>query len=121
MAPRLSLPAKQLRRALQFLEEEQLVKHELVDDLAMGGSQNTKVGCCVCPTAALHVLMSSDLLILFDRKTKFAVNIDILSTQPFFSFGTLSKFSLALKYMLTNTQLSLIRPLFGAATITQSM
>ena len=43
MAPRLSLPAKQLRRTLQFLEEEMLVKHELVDDLAMGGSQNTKV------------------------------------------------------------------------------
>ncbi len=42
MAPRLSLPAKQLRRTLQFLEEEQLVKHELVDDLVMGGSQNTK-------------------------------------------------------------------------------
>ncbi|KAL7541136.1 hypothetical protein ACHAXR_010660 [Thalassiosira sp. AJA248-18] len=42
MAPRLSLPPKQLRRTLQFLEEEQLVKHELVDDLAMGGSQNTK-------------------------------------------------------------------------------
>ena len=42
MAPRLNLPAKQLRRTLQFLEEEQLVKHELVDDLAMGGSQNTK-------------------------------------------------------------------------------
>ena len=41
-APRLNLPAKQLRRTLQFLEEEQLVKHELVDDLAMGGSQNTK-------------------------------------------------------------------------------
>ncbi|KAL7527425.1 hypothetical protein ACHAWF_002172 [Thalassiosira exigua] len=41
-APRLSLPAKQLRRTLRFLEEEQLVKHELVDDLAMGGSQNTK-------------------------------------------------------------------------------
>lgn len=43
MAPRLSLPAKQLRRTLQFLEEEMLVKHELVDDLVMGGSQNTKV------------------------------------------------------------------------------
>ena len=43
MAPRLSLPAKQLRRTLQFLEEEQLIKHELVDDLATGGSQNTKV------------------------------------------------------------------------------
>lgn len=47
MAPRLSLPAKQLRRTLQFLEEEQIVKHELVDDLVMGGSQNTKVG-CIC-------------------------------------------------------------------------
>ena len=34
MHVRLSLPAKQLRRTLQFLEEEQLVKHELVDDLA---------------------------------------------------------------------------------------
>ena len=43
MAPRLSLPAKQLRRTLQFLEEQQLVKHELVDDLSSGGSQNTKV------------------------------------------------------------------------------
>ena len=46
MAPRLNLPAKQLRRTLQFLEEEMLVKHELVDDLAMGGSQNTKVSFC---------------------------------------------------------------------------
>ena len=42
MAIRLSLPAKQLRRTLQFMEEERLVKHELVDDLATGGSQNTK-------------------------------------------------------------------------------
>jgi transcription initiation factor TFIIE subunit alpha len=42
MAPRLSLPSKQLRRVLQFLEEEGLVRHELVDDLAMGGSQTTK-------------------------------------------------------------------------------
>ena len=42
MAPRLSLPSRQFRRTLQFLEEEHLVKHELVDDLAMGGSQNTK-------------------------------------------------------------------------------
>ena len=42
MGPRLTLPAKQLRRTLQFLEEQQLVKHELVDDLAQGGSQNTK-------------------------------------------------------------------------------
>jgi len=42
MGPRLSLPARQLRRALQFLQYEQLVKYELVDDLAQGGSQQTK-------------------------------------------------------------------------------
>lgn len=42
MAPRLHLPARQLRRTLQFLEEQLLVKHELVDDLSSGGSQNTK-------------------------------------------------------------------------------
>ena len=42
MAPRLKLPARQLRRTLQFLEEQLLVKHELVDDLPSGGSQNTK-------------------------------------------------------------------------------
>lgn len=42
MAPRLKLPARQLRRTLQYLEEQQLVKHELVDDLSSGGSQNTK-------------------------------------------------------------------------------
>ena len=42
MAPRLNLPARQLRRTLQFLEEQLLVKHELVDDLSSGGSQNTK-------------------------------------------------------------------------------
>ena len=42
MAPRLHLPARQLRRTLQFLEEQRLVKHELVDDLCSGGSQNTK-------------------------------------------------------------------------------
>ena len=42
MALRLSLPAKQLRKTLISLEEEHLVKHELVDDLAMGGSQNSK-------------------------------------------------------------------------------
>ena len=42
MGPRLSLPAKQLRRSLQFLLEEQIVKFELVDDLREGGSQTTK-------------------------------------------------------------------------------
>lgn len=42
MGPRLSLPAKQLRRALQFLQDEQIVKFELVDDLREGGSQTTK-------------------------------------------------------------------------------
>mmetsp|Transcript_13937 Transcript_13937/g.40775 ORF Transcript_13937/g.40775 Transcript_13937/m.40775 type:complete len:478 (-) Transcript_13937:100-1533(-) len=42
MGPRLSLPAKQLRRMLQFLQEQQLVKFELVDDLSSGGSQATK-------------------------------------------------------------------------------
>lgn len=42
MAIRLGLPAKQLRRTLQFMQEEKLAKHELVDDLSMGGSQNTK-------------------------------------------------------------------------------
>jgi len=42
MAKRLHLPARQLRRTLQSLEEQLLVKHELVDDLSSGGSQNTK-------------------------------------------------------------------------------
>jgi transcription initiation factor TFIIE subunit alpha len=42
MMPRLSLPAKQLRRTLQFLLEEHIVKFELVDDLSSGGSQATK-------------------------------------------------------------------------------
>jgi len=42
MGPRLSLPAKQLRRSLQFLLDEQIVKFELVDDLREGGSQTTK-------------------------------------------------------------------------------
>ena len=42
MMNRLSLPAKQLRRTLQFLQEEHLVKFELVDDLQVGGSQATK-------------------------------------------------------------------------------
>ena len=43
MAPRLSLPARKLRSTLQFLQEQHLVKHETVDDLAYGGSQATKV------------------------------------------------------------------------------
>jgi transcription initiation factor TFIIE subunit alpha len=42
MGVRLGLPAKQLRRTLQYMEEEKLVKYELVDDLCLGGSQNTK-------------------------------------------------------------------------------
>jgi len=42
MAPRLQLPAKKLRATLQFLQDEHLVKFETVDDLAQGGSQNTK-------------------------------------------------------------------------------
>jgi hypothetical protein len=44
MNPRLSLPAKQLRRTLQLLQKEHLVKYELVDDLSSGGSQQTKSG-----------------------------------------------------------------------------
>ena len=42
MAPRLSLPNKKIRSTLQFLQEEHLVKFELVDDLRSGGSQATK-------------------------------------------------------------------------------
>eukprot|EP00565_Helicotheca_tamesis_P004037 CAMPEP_0185732902 /NCGR_PEP_ID=MMETSP1171-20130828/17872_1 /TAXON_ID=374046 /ORGANISM="Helicotheca tamensis, Strain CCMP826" /LENGTH=489 /DNA_ID=CAMNT_0028402507 /DNA_START=127 /DNA_END=1593 /DNA_ORIENTATION=- len=42
MGPRLSLPPRQLRKTLQFLQEEHLVKYEHVDDLSSGGSQNTK-------------------------------------------------------------------------------
>jgi transcription initiation factor IIE alpha subunit len=42
MGTRLSLPPKQLRKTLQFLQEEHLVKSEAVDDLAEGGSQATK-------------------------------------------------------------------------------
>jgi transcription initiation factor TFIIE subunit alpha len=42
MMPRLSLPAKQLRRTLQFLLDENIVKFELVDDLRFGGCQATK-------------------------------------------------------------------------------
>jgi transcription initiation factor IIE alpha subunit len=42
MGPRLSLQPKQLRRVLQFLQDEHMVKFEEVDDLAQGGSQQTK-------------------------------------------------------------------------------
>lgn len=42
MGPRLSLQPRQLRRVLQFLQEEHMVKFEEVDDLAQGGSQQTK-------------------------------------------------------------------------------
>lgn len=42
MGTRLSLPPKQLRKTLQFLQDEHLVKSEAVDDLAEGGSQATK-------------------------------------------------------------------------------
>jgi len=42
MGPRLSLPAKQLRKTMQLLQDEHLVKTELVDDLSSGGSQATK-------------------------------------------------------------------------------
>lgn len=42
MMSRLSLPAKQLRRTLQFLQEEHLVKFELVNDIEEYGSQATK-------------------------------------------------------------------------------
>jgi transcription initiation factor IIE alpha subunit len=42
MGTRLSLPPKQLRKHLQFLQDEHLVKSEVVDDLHEGGSQVTK-------------------------------------------------------------------------------
>ena len=42
MSARLSLPAKQLRKTLEGLQSEHLVKFELVDDLSTGGSQATK-------------------------------------------------------------------------------
>jgi len=42
MSVRLSLPAKQLRKTLEFLQTEHIVKFELVDDLSTGGSQATK-------------------------------------------------------------------------------
>lgn len=42
MGTRLSLPPKQLRKTLQFLQDEHIVKSEAVDDLAEGGSQATK-------------------------------------------------------------------------------
>merc|ERR1712238_347632 len=42
MGRRIFLQPKQIRRTLQFLHEEHLVKLELVDDLQEGGSQATK-------------------------------------------------------------------------------
>jgi len=42
MGPRLHMPAKQLRRTMQYLQDELLVKYELVDDLIAGGSQATR-------------------------------------------------------------------------------
>lgn len=42
MAPRLQIPVKDLRKILQFLEEEHLVGSETVDDLNQGGSQSSK-------------------------------------------------------------------------------
>jgi transcription initiation factor IIE alpha subunit len=42
MGPRLSLPIRKLRQTMQFLQEQHLVKYELVDDLLQGGSQQTK-------------------------------------------------------------------------------
>eukprot|EP00551_Chaetoceros_affinis_P000189 CAMPEP_0203642058 /NCGR_PEP_ID=MMETSP0088-20131115/7409_1 /ASSEMBLY_ACC=CAM_ASM_001087 /TAXON_ID=426623 /ORGANISM="Chaetoceros affinis, Strain CCMP159" /LENGTH=453 /DNA_ID=CAMNT_0050497747 /DNA_START=77 /DNA_END=1435 /DNA_ORIENTATION=- len=42
MGERLSLPPKQIRKTLQFLQDEHLVKNEAINDLAEGGSQATK-------------------------------------------------------------------------------
>jgi transcription initiation factor IIE alpha subunit len=42
MGQRLNLPPKKLRSTIQFLQEENLVRVEEVDDLAQGGSQTTK-------------------------------------------------------------------------------
>jgi len=42
MGTRLSLPPRQLRKTLTFLQEEHLVKSEPVDDLNEGGSQATR-------------------------------------------------------------------------------
>lgn len=42
MGERLSLPPKQLRKTLQFLQDEHLVKNEAINDLTEGGSQATK-------------------------------------------------------------------------------
>ena len=39
MGQRLSLPAKQIRKILQFLQREKMVKTENVNDLSVGGSQ----------------------------------------------------------------------------------
>ena len=42
MGERLHLPPKQIRKTLQFLQEEHLVKSEAINDLQEGGSQATK-------------------------------------------------------------------------------
>ncbi|KAL3925609.1 MAG: hypothetical protein SGILL_000303 [Bacillariaceae sp.] len=42
MAPRLQMPAKALRKTLQFLQDEHMVNVEEVNDLVQGGSQQTK-------------------------------------------------------------------------------
>ena len=42
MGQRLNLPSKKLRSAIQFLQDEHLVRVEEVDDLVQGGSQNSK-------------------------------------------------------------------------------
>jgi transcription initiation factor IIE alpha subunit len=42
MGERLSLPPKQIRKTLQFLQDEHLVKNEAINDLTEGGSQATK-------------------------------------------------------------------------------
>lgn len=42
MSQRLTMPAKKLRSTLQFLQDEFLVSSDEVDDLADGGSQQTK-------------------------------------------------------------------------------
>jgi len=42
MSKRLSLPGKMLRKIMEYLRDEGLVRVEEVDDLASGGSQRTK-------------------------------------------------------------------------------
>ncbi len=42
MGERLQLPPKQIRKTLQYLQDEHLVKNEAINDLTEGGSQATK-------------------------------------------------------------------------------